>query len=130
MTNGPVCPPECKAELKHLWKKIDSLRERRKDCEAKVSAEQAKQWEIIDQNYKHWEAEMAQMVRTQTLIGVVGVVVTVLMVLLGLIFSSLNGAMEKQLGSQNALHRDVTTIQRSVDRLEMQVDAIEKRDDE
>lgn len=125
-----VCPPECKQEQRHLWKKIDSLVQSRKDCQAVMKNEQVEQWKIIDTNYKHWEAEMSLRVKTQTLIAVVGVVMTIVLALLGLSFHSLSGAMEKQLTSQDAIHSDVSTMQRAVDRMEVQLESVRKDVDE
>jgi hypothetical protein len=126
VTNGSACPPECQKELKHLWKKFDSLTQVRKEAWFDCKGEQTKQWEIIDSNYKHWEAEVGMRVKTQTLITVVGIVVTIVLALLGLSFRSLNSGLDKTLVSQDTLHKDVAMMQRTVDRMQVQMEVVEK----
>jgi hypothetical protein len=129
VVNGPVCPPECQKELKHLWKKFDSLTQMRKDAWSDCKTEQIKQWEIIDNNYKHWEGEVGMRVKTQTLIAVVGIVVTIVLGLLGISFRSLSSSLDKTLISQQAVRSEVIAVQRSVDRMEVKVESIEKSAD-
>jgi len=125
LTNSQ-CPPECQKDLKHLWKKLDSVLDTRKDYQSKVDFEQTKQWEIIDTNYKHWEVEVGMRVKTQTLIAVVGIVVTIVLALLGISFHSLSSSLGKTLVSQEAMRNEVVAVQRSVDRMEVKVESVEK----
>jgi len=113
--------------LKHLWKKTDSIIETGKEYRSKVEFEQTKQWEIIDANYKHWEAEMTLRVKTQTLIAVVGIVLTIVLTMLGLSFRSLSSGVEKTLNAQDTMQGGVTEMQRTVDRMEVQVTSIQER---
>lgn len=126
MTNGPVCPPECKQELKHLWKKMDALKRDMKECKTDLKAEDDKQWEMIDANYKHWEREVSMRVRTMTLVGVVAVVLGLVGTLLGVSFTALRGTAQETLDAQKDTHEQVNTIQRTVDRMEVQLDTVKK----
>ena len=108
MTNGAKCPPECDIQLKQL-----------KDDITKLEGMDKTQWEVFDAKIHGLEVAVSERVRVRTLIALVGIVVSVILTLLGLTFTSLrtgqNDAAMLLLKNQEASASSLRVYQEKLD---------------